>query len=97
MKILYTLSLLLLFSFFPTILFAQTWIIDSLKLDIDKTSGEQEKIKAIFALCEIGYSLHPDTLMLYADKAGKLAEKKHDLHAEIMTMQYKAGALITKG
>jgi signal transduction histidine kinase len=41
--------------------------------------------------------MHPDTLLFYADKAGKLASKQHDPHAEIMAMQHQAGALITKG
>ena len=97
MKILHTLSLLLFFAHLPSVSFTQTRTIDSLKLNVAKAVGDQEKIKAIFSLCEIGYSLHPDTLMLYADMARKLAVKKQDLHAEIMALQHQSGALITKG
>lgn len=77
--------------------FAQTRTIDSLKSKINAVSIEREKIKAIFSLCELGYTLHPDTLMKYAEAGKTLAIKQGDLHDEVQAMYYQSGALTTKG
>jgi signal transduction histidine kinase len=77
--------------------FSQTKIIDGLKRNIAAATSPEEKVKAIFALCELGYTLHPDTLMLYAEKARTTAIHLGDLHDEVKAMYYQTGALTTKG
>lgn len=77
--------------------FAQTTIIDNLKRNIGAARSNEEKIKAIFNFCELGYTLHPDTLMLYAEKAKALTTQSGNLHDEIQATYYECGALTTKG
>ncbi len=76
---------------------AQTKIIEDLKNNIAQANSKQEKVQAIFALCDLGYSLHPDTLLNYAENAGALAKESNNLHDEIYAMYYITGALTTKG
>ncbi|MEP7238891.1 MAG: sensor histidine kinase [Ferruginibacter sp.] len=76
---------------------AQTKIIAGLKYNIQTAASGEEKVKAIFALCEQGYSLHPDTLMNYAENARILSIKLKNLHDEVQAMYYQSGALTTKG
>lgn len=76
---------------------AQTRTIDSLKQNIRKAGTKEQQVNAIFALCDLGYTLHPDTLMLYADRAKKLSVELQDRHKEITSMYYETGALTTKG
>ena len=76
---------------------AQTKIIDGLKNDIWAAKSAEEKIKALFSLCELGYTLHPDTLMLYAENAKKIALQKGSFNDEVRAMYFQSGALTTKG
>jgi len=71
--------------------------IDNLKNNIRIAKTNEEKIKAIFTFCELGYTLHPDTLMLYAEKAKALTIQTGNLRDEIQAMYYECGALTTKG
>ena len=75
---------------------AQTQTIDRLKNEIRLASNEQ-KIKAIFKLGELGYNVHPDTLMNYATEALKIAKQKNNLHDEVQALYYQSGVLTTKG
>lgn len=75
----------------------QTLIIDSLKNNIAEAQNPDKKIKAIFALCELGYNLHPDALMGYAESAKKIAIEENNLHDKVWAMYYQCGALTTKG
>ena len=77
--------------------YAQTKIIDGLKNDIRAAKSDGEKLKALFSLCELGYTLHPDTLMLYAEKAKEIALQQKILKDEVWVMYFKSGALTTKG
>lgn len=75
---------------------AQTQTIDRLKNEIRLASNEQ-KIKAIFKLGELGYNVHPDTLMYYAEEAFNIAKQKNNLHDEVQALYYQSGVLTTKG
>ena len=85
------------FSFAAFSAYGQTRIIDSLKGNIRTVTSEKEKVKALFDLCELGYTLHPDTLMLYAENARIIARRLDNLHDEVQALYYKSGALTTKG
>lgn len=76
---------------------AQTRTIDSLKRNILASGSGEEKVKSIFALCILGYNLHPDTLMSYAGKARIAARQLNNLHDEVEAMYYESVALTTKG
>jgi signal transduction histidine kinase len=76
---------------------AQTKTIDGLKHNIWAAASGKEKVKAIFALCELGYTVHPDTLMNYAENARTISIKINNLHDEVQAMYYQCGALTTKG
>jgi signal transduction histidine kinase len=76
---------------------AQTGAIDKLKKNIGFAANEEEKVKAIFALCDVGYSLHPDTLMYYAEMAKRAAGQNHNQHDVVKAKYYESGALTTKG
>ena len=90
----YIISLL----FFPAFYTAgQTPVIERLKKNIRQAGSEKEKLKAILSLCEQGYSLHSDTLMLYAEKAKQLATDLRNLHDEVEAMYYYSYALTNKG
>jgi signal transduction histidine kinase len=90
-------SLTCFFAFFAIFSFAQTRIIETLKAGVQAAASDNEKIKAIFELCELGYILHPDTLMNYSAKARSLAVKANNRHDEVQAMYYESGALTTKG
>ena len=77
--------------------FAQTKIIDSLKKNVWTARSSEEKVKAVFAFCELGYTLHPDTLMTYAEEAKQVSIRSGNLHDEVQSMYYECGALTTKG
>lgn len=76
---------------------AQTRSIDSLKKNIRLAGGVKEKIASIFSLCELGYILHPDTLMQYAEQARQLAVAAGNSQQKIQALYYQSGALSTKG
>ena len=97
MKIIQYILFLSLFLFSVLLCYPQTKIIEQLKQDISKAATEEQKIQAIFLLCDQGYSLHPDTLMWYAQKAGNMALKMKDRLSEVKAMYYKSAALTNKG
>lgn len=76
---------------------SQTKSIDRLKKNIGQANNAVEKQQAIFSLCELGYILHPDTLMSYADKSLKIAREQNNLHDEVRAMYFRSSALTTKG
>ncbi len=93
-------------SFFPFVILlllsgntslCQTHVIEQLKKNILRSSSREEKLMAVFSLCEQGYTLHPDTLMWYAEKAKQLADDLHDPHGEAEAMYYYSFALTNKG
>lgn len=76
---------------------AQTRTIDSLKKSIQAVTSLPAKTRALFNLCELGYILHPDTLMNYAELARQLAADQNNIHQEVQALYYQSGALTTKG
>ncbi|MES1222928.1 MAG: sensor histidine kinase [Bacteroidota bacterium] len=76
---------------------AQTSIADNLKKRIVDARSDDEKVKAIFLFCELGYTIHPDTLMLYAGKAKKISVLHGSIDDEARAMYYQSAALTTKG
>jgi signal transduction histidine kinase len=92
-----TIFVFLVFSIASIHCFAQTRISDSLKRNIALAVSDEQKIKTIFDFCELGYTLHPDTLMLYAEKAKNITVRLGNKHDEIQAMYYQSGALTTKG
>jgi signal transduction histidine kinase len=87
--------------FFSAFLFlhthAQTGTIDNLKNKIRTAKNDKEKLTALFSLCDQGYTLHPDTLMLLAIKAEHFARQMSDLHEELRAKYYMSYALTNKG
>ena len=75
----------------------QTRTIERLKDNIRIATNSNQKLAALLTLCDLGYTLNPDTLFTYATQAKKLAANNHDLHTEVQTMFYQSGALTTKG
>lgn len=88
-------SFLLLVSFFSTR--AQTKTIENLKRNISLTNTDERKLQAILLLCDQGYSLHPDTLMVYAQRAFDLAAALKNKDMEVTAMYHESGALTNKG
>ena len=76
---------------------AQTRTIDYLKKQVGKEQSTAEKLKALFALCDQGYSLHPDTLMYYAIQAEIISEKTGSNPERVNAMYYRSFALTNKG
>jgi len=76
---------------------AQTTIIDALKRNVYAANTSQRKQQAILLLCDQGYSLHPDTLMWYAQQAEKIAMANGDIRGEVNAMFHKSAALTGKG
>ena len=76
---------------------SQTKIIEGLKKNITIAADGKKKVAAIFTLCDLGYTLHPDTLMLYAENAKNTSIQLGSLHDEVKAMYYQSGALTTKG
>ena len=74
----------------------QTKTIERLKRNIETASDKSEKLAAIFALCDQGYSSHTDTVLAYATIAKDMATDQHDLHNEVQAMFYESSALTTK-
>lgn len=77
--------------------FCQTREIESLKINLQTIEGKEERLKALFLLCEQGYNLHPDALMSYAENAKEMAKAQNDLHGQVRAMYYQSSALTTKG
>ncbi len=77
--------------------FNQTITIDSLKKEVRNAKSTDKKQLAIFALCNQGYNLNPDTLMHYAQIAKNTAIKLGNLHDKVEAMYYESSALTDKG
>jgi signal transduction histidine kinase len=77
--------------------FSQTAVIERLKKNIERASADDKKLQAVFLLCEQGYTLHPDTLTQYAEKAKRLAQAQHKKLQEVEAMYYHSFALTNKG
>jgi signal transduction histidine kinase len=77
--------------------FSQTRRIDDLKKNALTAKTDEEKLQATLALCNQGYTLNPDTLMVYAIQAENLAKKQGDLRDEVKAKYYRAYALTNKG
>jgi signal transduction histidine kinase len=75
----------------------QTKIIQALKKNVYAASTAQGKLQATLLLCDQGYSLHPDTLMAYAQNAKSIAEKIADQRSFITAMYHISAALTNKG
>jgi signal transduction histidine kinase len=89
------LSFLFLISFFAGS--AQTTIIANLKRNIAAANTDGRKLQAILLLCEQGYSLHPDTLMVYAQKAFEIASRLQNKDMEVTALFHESSALTNKG
>lgn len=89
------LCLLLLFAFYMAK--AQTKTIDSLKKNISAASSPVSKLKAMLELCDQSYSLHPDTLMIYARKSLQLARQLQDKRQEAHALFFICSAYTNKG
>ncbi len=76
---------------------AQTKTIDNLKKNIALAGSAQAKLNAILLLCEQGYSLHPDTLMEYAENAYSLATGLNNKDLQAAALYQKCSALTNKG
>jgi signal transduction histidine kinase len=76
---------------------AQTKTIARLKKAVESAASSEEKLNALFALCEQGYSLHPDTLMYYALLAEAIAKDQGDRPATAEAIYYKSYSLTNKG
>lgn len=86
--------LLSLFSF--SCLKAQTKIIDHLKRDIYAAKDASQQLKTVLQLCDQGYSLHPDTLMAWANTALELAKRLQNKNAAVAAMFHQSSALTNK-
>jgi signal transduction histidine kinase len=75
---------------------AQTKIIDNLKKDIYAAKDESQELRTVMLLCDQGYSLHPDTLMAWANTAFDLAKKLNNKKAEVTAMFHQSAALTNK-
>ncbi len=76
---------------------AQTRTINRLKIEIAKAEKPEQKLEAVLALCDQGYSLHPDTLMYYAQKANSLATETHQPNSKVKALYYQSFSLTNKG
>lgn len=77
--------------------YSQTNIVRKLKTDISLADNPKTKINKIFLLCDQGYSLHPDTLMLYSKMAEQMAIQNKWVMDEIKARYYFSAALTNKG
>lgn len=85
------------FVFFIVRFYGQTPTIDRYKNAVSKTKNPAEKLAAVFALCDQGYSLHPDSLMAYSVKAAAIADETDNAAARVKAMYYESFALTNKG
>jgi signal transduction histidine kinase len=75
----------------------QTPVIERLKKSIQRAASPQQQLSAILDLCGQGYSLHPDTLMAYAQKAALLSQQQKSTTGVAEAMYYESFALTNKG
>jgi two-component system, NarL family, sensor kinase len=77
--------------------FSQTKHIDSLRTNVSLASDDQQKLKAIFTLCDEANSLNPDTLYRYCTLAKTIA-MRNKLSDDLMQSNfYKAMYFSRKG
>ena len=77
--------------------FSQTRYIDSLRRNVQLAKDDQQKLAAVFALCDEANSLHPDTLYKYAELANTIAVRDKSADAVIQSGLYKAMYFSRKG
>src|SRR5580704_6788627 len=82
--------------FFSTCIFAQTKFIDSAKKEIAVLKNNQQKLAAVFLLCDQYRALNPDTLNTYIKLAEELSAKNNNAADKIKTSFYKCIFLINK-
>lgn len=91
----------ILFCFFGLLLYnkvpGQTAIIENLKKAVYSSTNKQAQLNATLLLCEQGYSLHPDTLLAYSQRADTLAEGLNDKVSVLKAMYNQSAALTNKG
>lgn len=87
------LPLLFCFSFAKT----QTKTIAGLKKNIAVANSGERRLQAILQLCDQGYSLHPDTLMEYAQRAFDLAASLNNQDLQLTALFHRSAALTNKG
>ena len=83
--------------FFAPALFCQTPTISRLKKDVQASRTPAEKLQTLLFLCDQGYSLHPDTLLHYANTALELADRLNNKPDEVKARYYISFALTNKG
>lgn len=88
---------LLLLQFCSLLCTAQTKIIASLKDGLGTATTNTKRQTLLFALCEQGYNMHPDTLLAYAKTAMNSAIAENNLHDKIRASYYQCIAYTTKG
>lgn len=76
---------------------AQTNQIRLLKQNITKANTTEQKLQTLFSLCDLGYSLHPDTLMFYAKQAEAIAKQTKNKLAEVRSQYFQSYAFTNKG
>lgn len=76
---------------------AQTSIIEKLKQEVAHAKDAQQKLSAIFALCEEKLSLSNDTLYAYASTAKKLAEQQNNKLQILRADYYITYSLLKNG
>ena len=81
----------------PLFCIAQTTRIDSLKKKIPALTNQQQKLAAVFSLCEEQSSLNPDTLYQYAVTAKKMAISQKNPLQVAMADYYIAVQFSTRG
>ncbi|MEP6466840.1 MAG: sensor histidine kinase [Parafilimonas sp.] len=77
--------------------FSQTRRIDSLRTNILLAKNDHQKLDAIFALCDEGNSLHPDTLFTYSMIAKAIATRNKMHDETIQSELYKSIFFLRKG
>ncbi|MEP6684047.1 MAG: sensor histidine kinase [Parafilimonas sp.] len=76
---------------------SQTKHIDSLRRNVFLAKNDQQKLMAIFALCDEANSLHPDTLYKYCTLANTIATRNKISDDIIQSALYKALFFSRKG
>jgi tetratricopeptide (TPR) repeat protein len=76
---------------------AQTKHIDSLRMNVLYAKNDEQKLEAIFALCDEANSLHPDTLYKYCTFANSIATHSKINDGIIQSDFYKAMFFSRKG
>lgn len=81
----------------PQLSFTQTRHLDSLRKSVAFAKNNEQKLAAVFSLCDEANSLNPDTLAHYCNMADMLAVKEKDTESIIQSRFYTAMYLSRKG